>query len=92
MKNSRIDFEVFDKGAYVPVGYTEITCHLIFDVKMDLTRKSRCVAGGHFTYPPSSMTYESMVGQETVRIAFLVAALNDLSVCLSVCRSGHRGP
>jgi hypothetical protein len=29
------------------VGYQEIDCHMIFDVKMDLTRKTRFVAGGH---------------------------------------------
>ena len=47
---------------------------------MDLTRKARYVAGGHLTNPPSSMTYASVVGREIVRIAFLVAALNDLKV------------
>ena len=31
------------------VGFREIGCHLIFDVKMDLTRKDRFVAGGHTT-------------------------------------------
>ena len=30
--------------------------------------------------PPSSMTYASVVGRETVRIAFLLAALNNLKV------------
>lgn len=29
------------------IGYTEIKCHMIFDVKMDFTRKARFVAGGH---------------------------------------------
>ena len=80
MKNSRIAFEILDKDASIPVGYKEITCHLVFDVKMDLTRKARYVAGGHLTDPPSSMTYASVVGRETVRIAFLLAALNDLNM------------
>ena len=47
---------------------------------MDLTRKARYVAGGHLTDPPSSMTYAIAVGRETVRIALLVAALNDLKI------------
>ena len=80
MNNSRIAFQVLDADDQPPIGYTEITCHLIFDVKMDLTRKARYVAGGHLTDPPSSMTYASVVGRETVRIAFLLAALNDLKV------------
>ena len=52
-KNSRIEFEVLDKDASVPVGYTEITCHLILDVKMDLKQKARYVEGDHLTDPPS---------------------------------------
>ena len=30
--------------------------------------------------PPTSMTYASVVSRESVRIAFLVAALNDLQI------------
>ena len=62
-------------------GYQRIRCHLIFDVKMDFTRKARFVAGGHVTDPPDCITYSSVVSRETVRIAFLLAALNDLDVC-----------
>ena len=35
------------------VGSQEIGFHLIFDVKMDFTRKSRFVAGVHVTESPS---------------------------------------
>jgi len=64
----------------VPPGFTKITCHLIFDVKFDLTWKARYVAGGHLTDPPTSMTYASVVSRESVRIAFFIAALNNLEV------------
>jgi hypothetical protein len=53
---------------------------MIFDVKMDFTRKARFVAGGHMTDPPTSMTYSSVVSRDSVRIAFLIAAMNDLEV------------
>ena len=66
------------KGKYV--GFQEIKCHMIFDVKMDLTRKARFVAGGHLTKPPSSITYSSVVSRDSVRIAFVLAALNDLDL------------
>ncbi len=46
----------------------------------DLTRKARFVAGGHKTEAPSSITYSSVVSRDSVRIAFLIAALNDLSI------------
>jgi hypothetical protein len=62
------------------VGYQEISCHMVFDVKMDLTRKARFVAGGHMTETPASLTYSSVVSRDSVRIAFLIAALNDLDI------------
>ena len=34
------------------VIFHEIGCHLIFDVKMDFTRKARFVAGGHTIEAP----------------------------------------
>ena len=75
-----IAFEILDEDAAGPVGYQKIACHMIFDIKMDLTRKARLVAGGHMTEPPSSITYASVVSRESVRIAFLVAALNELDI------------
>lgn len=80
MKNSRIAFQLLGREERAPVGFKQITCHLVFDVKMDLTRKARYVAGGHLTDPPSSMTYSSVVSRGSVRIAFLIAALNDLDI------------
>jgi hypothetical protein len=53
---------------------------MIFDIKMDFTRKARFVAGGHVTDPPTSITYSSVVARDSVRLAFLIAALNDLEI------------
>jgi hypothetical protein len=61
-------------------GFQEIKCHIVFDVKMDFTRKARFVAGGHTTVPPNSLTYSSVVSRESVKIAFLIAALNGLDL------------
>jgi hypothetical protein len=47
---------------------------------MDFTRKARLIAGGHETDPPSSITYASVVSRNSVCLAFLVAALNDLDI------------
>ena len=80
MTNARVAFELMDKDEKPPPGYKKITCHLVFDIKMDLTRKARYVAGGHLTDPPTSMTYASVVSRESVRIGFLVAALNGLDI------------
>jgi len=82
MKNNSSAFEILDTEEVVPVGYTKITCHLIFDIKMDFTRKARFVAGGHLTAPPKESVYSSVVSRESVRIFFLLCALNNLD-CLS---------
>ena len=62
------------------IGYTEITCHMIFDVKMDFTRKARFVTGGHLTQTPDTVTYSSVVSRDPIRLAFMVAELNDLEI------------
>ncbi len=62
------------------IGFQEIRCHVIFDVKMDFTRKARFVAGGHTTDTPGSIMYSSVVSRDSVRLAFLIAALKDLHV------------
>lgn len=79
MKNVMPAFEFRDDNT-VPIGYKHIDCHLIFDVKTDLTRKARYVAGGHQTDPPKESTYSSVVSRDSVRIAFTLAALNGLDV------------
>jgi hypothetical protein len=47
---------------------------------MYLTRKARLVANGARTDPNKEMSYSSVVSRESVRTAFLLAALNDLDV------------
>jgi len=53
---------------------------MIFDIKMDFTRKARFVAGGHTTETPTSTTYSSVVSRDSVRIAFMFAAPNNLEI------------
>ena len=62
------------------IGFQEIRCHAIFDVKMDFTRKARFVAGGHTTNTPASIAYSSVVSRNSVRLVFLIAGLNDLDI------------
>ncbi len=80
MKHVRPAFNVLDAGANPPLMSKCIPCHMIFDIKLDFTRKARFVAGGHVTDPPSSLTYSSVVARDSIRLAFLIAALNDLEL------------
>ena len=49
MKNSRVAFQAYDGDIKDLIGYEQITCHLIFDVKLSecFRRKARFVADGH---------------------------------------------
>eukprot|EP00980_Cylindrotheca_fusiformis_P018168 scaffold5886_cov93-Cylindrotheca_fusiformis.AAC.2 len=80
MKNIWPVFEIKNEGERAPVGSTLIDLTIVFDVKMDFTRKARICARGDQTDPPSSITYASVVSRESVRIGLLMAALNDLDI------------
>ena len=80
MKNSRVDLNLIDKDNHAPVGYKKITCHIIFDVEMDLTRKARYLVGGNLTNPPLFIIYVSMVSRDGVRLALLISKFNNLDI------------
>ena len=81
MRQVSVAFNIIEDHGHVPVGYKEIKCHVVFDIKMGtLQRKARYVAGGHKTDPPKAQTYSSVVSRESVRIALTLAALNGLNV------------
>ena len=68
-------------------GYHEITCHIIFDVNINLTRKDILLASGSKTEDKVALTYLSVVSWYNVQLAFLISALNDLYVM--VCDIGN---
>ena len=61
-------------------GFQEISCHIVFDVKMNFTRKAHFVANGSTMETPVALCYPSVASRDSVRIAFLIAALNDLDI------------
>jgi hypothetical protein len=90
LKKVRVAFEKLDgsvdemqSGQATRPGYQEIKYHWVFDIKIDgnFTRKARLVTGGHTTETPVAMTYSSVVSRDSIRIAFLLAGLNDLKIC-----------
>ncbi len=82
MKNVRVAFEEFDGDPQSLIGYTEITGHLVFDVKLgeNFRRKARYCADGHKTGAPASVTYSTVVSRDSVRVLLTIAALNELDV------------
>ena len=41
MANVKVSFDILEPDQDVPAGYTKSSGHMIFDVKMDFTRKTR---------------------------------------------------
>ena len=80
MTNVGIAFEILGDSETAPHGWAKQTGHIIFDVKMDFTRKSRWVLDGHKTTDPIGSTYAGVVSRDSVRIALTYAALNDIDV------------
>ena len=70
MHNVGVAFEVLEEGQKAPQGWNRVTGHLVFDVKMDFTRKARWVLDGHKTPDPIDSTYAGVFFRESVRIAF----------------------
>jgi hypothetical protein len=48
------------------IGFQEIGCHIVFNIKMEFTRKPGFCAGGHTTNTPATMTYSSVVSRDII--------------------------
>ena len=81
LKNVQVAFKLLDDDEKPPVGSKLIPYHIIYDVKFDLTRKARLVAGGHRNKDvPSHVTFSSVASRDSVRLTFLLASLNNLNI------------
>ena len=80
MKNVVVAFEILEEDQPVPIGWVQSSGHLVFDVKMDFTRKARWVKDGHRTPDPEASTFAGVVSRDSVRVALTYAALNGIDV------------
>ena len=63
---------------------------MIFDIKMEcFWQKDRCISGGHVTVASPTLTYASVVSQDSFRIALMLAALNDMEVKTSDIQNAY---
>ena len=70
-------FTDLGKGV-LPKNHRKIKVHMVYDVKPDLRRKSRLVAGGHLTPTPIHSVYSSVVSLRGLKISLFLAELNKL--------------
>jgi hypothetical protein len=71
-----------DAGKYTPTprGYQRIKLIWVFDVKQDLRRRARLVAGGHMTEPIKESSYSGVVSLRSFRICIFLGELNGLKI------------
>ena len=79
MKNVMPAFQFTEDGK-IPIRYKHIDCHMIFNIKMDLTQKARLVMGGHQTDLPKESVYSSVISKDRVGIILKIAVLNNLDI------------
>lgn len=58
--------------------YTYVPLHFVFDIKFDLRRHARCVAGGNWTAPADSDVFSRVVSIDNVRIGPFLSVINGL--------------
>ena len=87
--NVGIAFEILEKEKVTPPGWSKVTGHIIFDCKMDMTRKARWVLDGHNNPDLVHSTYVGVVSRECVRVALTYAALTYLDVTCANIRNAY---
>ena len=89
MPNVKVAIEILEKDQVTPIGWKISSGHLVFDVKMDFTRKARWVKDGHRTPTPVESNYAGVVSRESVRIALTYAALNGIDVMAADIKNAY---
>ena len=89
MYNVVLAFEIMYHGQRAPPGWKRVSGNLIFDVKMDFTRKARCVLNGNIRPDPEGSKYAYVVSRESIRIVLTYAELNGLDICAADIRNAY---
>ena len=66
MFNVGVAFEILEEDQPTPAGWKKASGHLVWDVKMDFTRKARWVLDRHKTPDPIGSTFTGVVSHESV--------------------------
>jgi hypothetical protein len=89
MGNVCVAFEILGPKAKPPVGWFKASGHIVFDVKMDFTRKARWVKDGHKMPDSVTPSFAGVVSRESIQITSTYAALMDLPVIGADIRNAY---
>ena len=73
----------------LPPGYNKSSGRLIFDVKMDFTRKYRWVKDGHRTPDHWFSSYAGVVSRESIQIILTYSAMYGIPVTAEDVRNAY---
>ena len=89
MSTVKVAFKIIDGPHQIPQEYDEMKGFCIFDLKMDFTRKARWVKSGHLTASTGEFSYAGVVSWESVCLALIHAALNELDVTCGYIKQAY---
>ncbi len=93
MGNVCVAFEILGPGMKAPSGWHKASGHLVFDVKMDFTRKARWVKDGQKTPDSATSSFAGVVSHDSIRIALMHVALLGLPVLgADICNAYLQAP
>jgi hypothetical protein len=92
MHNVGVAFEVLEDGKSAQQGWKKASGHIIWDLKMGFSSKTRWALDGHKLPTPEESTYAGVVSRESVKITMTYAALNGLEVCAVDIRNAYLQP
>ncbi len=89
MGNVCVAFEVLGPGVRALPGWHKASGYLVYDVKMDFTRKTRWVKDGHKTPNSTTSSFAGVVSRNSIRISLTYAALLGLPVIGADIRNAY---
>ncbi len=89
MGNICIAFEILGPNKKAPLGWHKDSGHIVFDVKMDFTRKARWVKDGHKTPDSLTSSFAGVVSCNSICISLIHAALLGLPVLGTNIRNAY---
>jgi hypothetical protein len=93
MGNVCIAFEILGPNERAPPGWHKASGHIVFDIKMDFTRKARWVKDGHKTPDSPTPSFAGVVSRESICICLTYAALLGLPVWgADICNAYLQAP
>jgi hypothetical protein len=89
MGNVCVAFKVLGPGIRAPPGWHKASGHLVYDVKMDFTRKARWVKDGHKTPNFTTSSFAGFVSHNSICISLTHVSLLGLPVIGADIRNAY---